>query len=290
MEGFLRAEASRAGYSKGAAAGPSPRRMLAMGWSTLGTQFLLELGFGVLVALAFVARAPLGTFFFRLMGTTAALPIAIAAVLPPLSGELAWTTPSVVLAGLSVLAWPVYSGPVAVRRRAPALLFAIACAGAALVHVVATTTPVSAPADVAVASLSALSTGCVAGTVGLAMVLGHWYLTIPNLEVAHLVRLNRVTVWAMVVSLGAVALAAFLLGDLAPATERPLFGMWGLFYLGTRVAVGLLLPLLFAWMTAESLRVPNTRSATGILYASTVLVLIGTAVSISLQDSYGVPL
>ena len=57
------------------------------------------------------------------------------------------------------------------------------------------------------------------------------------------------------------------------------FGMWALFYLGTRVTVGLLLPLLFAWMTSESLRHENTRSATGILYASTVLVLIGTAVS-----------
>ncbi len=43
-------------------------------------------------------------------------------------------------------------------------------------------------------------------------------------------------------------------------------------------------------MAASSLRFRNTRSATGILYASTVLVLIGTAVSISLQDSYGVPL
>jgi len=43
-------------------------------------------------------------------------------------------------------------------------------------------------------------------------------------------------------------------------------------------------------MTAGSLKLGNTRSATGILYASTILVLIGTAVSISLQDSYGVPL
>jgi hypothetical protein len=61
-------------------------------------------------------------------------------------------------------------------------------------------------------------------------------------------------------------------------------------YLGTRVAFGVLMPLAFAWMTASSLRFQNTRSATGILYASTVLVLIGTAVAISLQSSYGVPL
>jgi hypothetical protein len=60
--------------------------------------------------------------------------------------------------------------------------------------------------------------------------------------------------------------------------------------ISARVAVGLLLPLLFAWMTAGSLAYRNTRSATGILYASTVLVLIGTAVSVSLQNTYGIPL
>lgn len=43
-------------------------------------------------------------------------------------------------------------------------------------------------------------------------------------------------------------------------------------------------------MAASALRFQNTRSATGILYALTVLVLIGTAVSLFLQDSYGVPL
>ena len=72
--------------------------------------------------------------------------------------------------------------------------------------------------------------------------------------------------------------------------KPPLLGPWGLFYLGTRVAVGLILPLVFAWMTASSLRFRNTRSATGILYASTVLVLLGAAASLYLQESYGVPL
>jgi hypothetical protein len=43
-------------------------------------------------------------------------------------------------------------------------------------------------------------------------------------------------------------------------------------------------------MTSSSLAFRNTRSATGILYASTILVLIGTAVSVSLQSTYGIPL
>jgi hypothetical protein len=261
-----------------------------MGWSPLGTQFCLELAFGVLVALMFVHRAPLGVFFFRLMGTTALIPVLLALVMPPLSGLVPWTDEANLFAALAVVVYPVYSGPVKVRSRAWALRIAIYGCGAALVLVVAGASTVEGSVALAVASLSALATGGVAGTVGLAMVLGHWYLTIPNLQISHLRHLNRVTVGSMIVCLAAVATTCAVFGGRLSEGTSPLFGTWGLFYLGTRVAVGLILPLVFAWMTAESLKVENTRSATGILYASTVLVLIGTAVSISLQDSYGIPL
>jgi len=261
-----------------------------MGWSALGTQFCLELAFGVLVALAFVHRAPLGVFFFRLMGTAALIPVLLAVVMPPLSGLSGWASPVAMLAAIAVLAYPFYSGPVKARKRLLALALAGTGCGAALVTVVSSAPRVQGGLSGLVASLSALATGAVAGTVGLAMVLGHWYLTIPNLHVSHLARMNRVTIASMVVSLLVVGLtyAVFFAGE--PPGSPGALGMWGAFSLGTRVAVGLLLPLLFAWMTAQSLRFSNTRSATGILYASTVLVLIGTAVSISLQDSYGVPL
>jgi hypothetical protein len=91
----------------------------------------------------------------------------------------------------------------------------------------------------------------------------------------------------MAASLASVALAYLALFDAGPASA---LGAWGALCLGTRVAVGILMPMLFGWMAAQSLRYRNTRSATGILYASTVLVLIGAAVSVSLQDAYGVPL
>ena len=144
--------------------------------------------------------------------------------------------------------------------------------------------------SIGLSTLSALATGAVAGSVGLAMVLGHWYLTVPNLQVRHLRRLNQVSVFTMLASIALVLSSCLVFREALNAYDRPLFGASGLFYLGTRVVVGLLFPLGFAYMTAGSLRFENTRSATGILYASTVLVLIGTAVSVSLQDSYGVPL
>lgn len=261
-----------------------------MGWSPLGTQFCLELGFGVLLALACVGRAPLGPFFHRVLGTTALVPLLAATVLPVAQGELRLADPQVLLSALAVVLYPGYSGPLRSARRAQLLHAALASCALALVLALRRAELVDGWLELAVASLSALATGAVAGGVGLAMVLGHWYLTIPDLDVRHLQRLNRVTVGAMLVSLAALGATCLVFAEPLRGAATPLFGPWGLFYLGTRVAVGLALPILFAWMVASSLSYRNTRSATGILYASTVLVLIGTAVSISLQDSYGIPL
>jgi hypothetical protein len=260
-----------------------------MAWTLLAQQFFFELGFGVLLALAFVPRAPVGAFFYRLMGTCAALPCGLA-----LAGRLgsghAWTDPAVLGAALALLAYPVYSGPVRGTRWAAGLTAGLLGSALATGWVVREGLPDLTPLGALVATLSALATGTVAGSVGLAMVLGHWYLTVPKLEIQYLVRLNRVTVGAMLASLATLAATCAVFGEVLRSAEPPLFGPWGVFYLGTRLAVGLGLPLLFAAMAASALRFQNTRSATGILYASTLLVLIGAAVSVFLQDSYRVPL
>ena len=264
-----------------------------MGWGPLGTQFCLELGFGVLLALAFVPKAPVGVLFYRIMGTTAMVPVAVAVFLLVRVVGASWADPAVIAALVSLAAYPVYSGPTRGVRWAIGLAVGLLGAGASLAVLLAAETVAGEPLGagaLTVASLSALATGTVAGSVALAMVLGHWYLTVPNLKVDHLRRLNRVTVASMVVSLVAIAASCLMFQAHLESAKTPLFGPWGLFHLGTRVVVGLALPLLFAWMTASSLKFENTRSATGILYASTVLVLIGAAVSLSLKDSYGIPL
>ena len=259
-------------------------------WNALGTQFCLELAFGVLFALAFVPKAPVGALFYRVMGTTALAPVLIALAGPLYAGERTWSDPVVLAAGLAVVTYPVYSGPVRGRPWAVALGLALCGTALAVVLSLPEAAAEQGSPPFALAAASALATGAVAGSVGLAMVLGHWYLTVPNLAVKHLQRLNRVTVLSMAASLVLVAATCFAFREVLEGAERPLFGPTGLFYLGTRLAVGLVLPLVFAAMTASSLRYANTRSATGILYASTVLVLIGTAVSVSLQDTYGLPL
>lgn len=260
-----------------------------MTWTLLAQQFCLELGFGVLLALAFVPRAPVGALFYRLMGTIAALPLALAFALR-LRSVVAWSDPALLGAGLALFAYPVYSGPARGRGWAFGAAAGLLGSAFATACVVRQGLPELGIPGQLVASFSSLATGAVAGSVGLAMVLGHWYLTVPKLEIRYLVRLNRVTVAAMLTSLVALAAACLVFAEPLRASDPPLFGPFGLFYLATRFAVGLGLPLLFAAMAASALRFQNTRSATGILYASTVLVLIGTAVSVFLQDAYRVPL
>jgi hypothetical protein len=273
-----------------------------MGWSALGTQFCLELAFGVLVALAFVPRAPVGPLFYRIMATTALAPLSVAILAPVAWSGAKWSDAGVWTAGLAALAYPLIAWPARGRPWAIALAWSACWTSVALAialksgsstsaaHAFESARTAHADALLVLCCLSAMATGCVAGSVSVAMVLGHWYLTIPTLQVKHLQRLNRVTVASMIVCVALLAITCGAFSDRLGDGERPLLGPTGLFYLGTRVTTGLLLPLVFAWMTASSLKFQNTRSATGILYASTILVLIGTAVSISLQDSYGIPL
>jgi len=261
-----------------------------MGWSILGTQFCLELGFGVLVALAFVPRAPVGTLFYRIMGTCAFLPFLVALVASVAWGGASLAEPGTLLTAAAAIGFPVVSGPFKGRRWAIFLAGSLLFSGLALAFTVADASSLHGPLEILLGSLTAMATGAVAGSVSLAMVLGHWYLTIPTLDVAHLRRLNRVTAGSMLACLVLLATSCVAFHGRLSAASPSLFGPWGMFHLGTRLAVGLALPLVFAWMTAGSLGFKNTRSATGILYASTILVLIGTAVSVSLQDSYGVPL
>ena len=48
-----------------------------MSWLLLGGRFCIEFGAGTLVALAFVAPAPVGPPFYRLMGALAAVPLIV---------------------------------------------------------------------------------------------------------------------------------------------------------------------------------------------------------------------
>src|SRR5262245_24484280 len=194
-----------------------------MGWSLLAQQFALELAFGVLVALAFVPPAPVGRFFYRLMGTCAALPTGAALVIRLRAGAGA-SDPAVLGAAVALAAFPLTLDAAPRRRWTIGMTLALLGAGVGTGWVVRQGLPeLSWPGHV-VGAVSSLATGAVAGGVGLAMVLGHWYLTVPRMEIQHLVRLNRVTIAAMGLSLASLAAACVSFAEALRLAEPPLFG------------------------------------------------------------------
>jgi hypothetical protein len=255
-------------------------------WIHLGGLFCAELGAGTLAALAFVYPAPVGPPFYRLMGGMAAIPLALGAWLLLAAGSPG----PAAMVGIALLAIPAFAIPTKGRGRWWGLGGAIAASFGAVAWDVADTLD----ASLGLRSLgiaSALASGLLIGAIGTAMSLGHAYLTYPNLKIGHLVRVNRVCGAVIVAKALAVVAILGIFANRFEPLQSAVSTMGGWFGLFTRFAVGLAMPLLFVFMVASSLRYQNTRSATGILYASTVLVLIGEAVAMSLRgQAGGVPL
>lgn len=120
------------------------------------------------------------------------------------------------------------------------------------------------------------------GAVNAAMLLGHWYLVTPKLSPAPLQRM----MWLLVGSLGlqgilfAVALVSVptdsLVGSLA----------W---LAGLRLAVGIGLPLVAAWLAIVASRGASLQASTGLLYIGLALVMAGSIAGASLAYLTGVP-
>jgi hypothetical protein len=131
--------------------------------------------------------------------------------------------------------------------------------------------------------------GLLLGAVVTAMLLGHWYLNTPTMKLDPLKRLIVLLVVAVGLRMAVCLPGAWLLvaGQLSAADARP--QAWVIF-LALRWLAGLIGVLALAWLTWQTLKIPNTQSATGILYAGVVLAFIGELTSqlLSTQTRYPV--
>ncbi len=123
-----------------------------------------------------------------------------------------------------------------------------------------------------------ITSGRLLGFVVTAMLLGHWYLNTPTMRLDPLKWLLR---WLAVAVLLRMVICAF--GDSLAANQFVIRGLavptfWVLF-LALRWLSGLIGVLVLTWMTWQTLKIPNTQSATGILYAAVVLAFIGELTS-----------
>jgi len=245
-------------------------------------EFLFRLTFGVAVAMALTPSRWVTSGFFRvhlwvLMGlqTLAAL-----ALYTPAPGKTHLSVIAFEQFGLALVAAVVsYVGAVIwmYERRTLGKLAIVLVAGCALAGCCL---PVLASSGKPVAPQLAdrVTGGLVLGLTTTAMLLGHWYLNTPTMKLEPLKRL--IVLLAIVVGL---RMGVCLAGTWLEATfHLAATGMsprtWALF-LSLRWLSGLIGVLGLAWLTWQTLKIPNTQSATGILYAGVVLAFIGELTS-----------
>ena len=250
--------------------------------------FLAHLGVGIALTLVFVSRDA-GVKFFRFNAGLAAILVAIAlafrygafgavAVARSQTEQLAILALDVSAAAL-VLYWATVGRILAKIR--PAIV--VVGVGAGLIAVVLQAIGVSADASMAVRGLtiaSFLTSAAMLGGACTAMILGHWYLVIPSLQVSHLqsiVRVHIASMAARVVVVGAAvwfAIASWQAESGAPSFRHYIMSVDGIFF-WQRVLFGLAGPAVLSYLTWETAKIRSTQSATGILYVDFFTVVVG---------------
>jgi protein NrfD len=260
--------------------------------------FLAHLGIGIVLTLVFVSRDA-GVRFFRFNAGLAAILIAIAfALRPPLdaadAGSAAWIAfIALVVAEASIVLYWATVGRVLASMR-PAILGTSCAAGlVALVAQALAAAVDRAPIDLLMTVVSFLSSAALLGGACTAMILGHWYLVIPSLQVSHLQSIVKLHIASMVVRVTVVSAAVWL----AIATWQPglgqsfrhyIFSVNGVFF-WQRVLFGLFGPGLLSYLTWETAKIRSTQSATGILYVDFFTVVVGEVLAKYLLLATGVP-
>jgi hypothetical protein len=130
----------------------------------------------------------------------------------------------------------------------------------------------------------ATTSGALLGVVMASMLLGHWYLNAPGMAIAPLQRLLIAASTAVVLH-GALC-AAGLAMELS--THGATTHFWML--LALRWLFGLAGVVILIWMAWQTLKIPNTQSATGILYVAVIGTFVGETMSLLLSAESVYPL
>ena len=134
-----------------------------------------------------------------------------------------------------------------------------------------------------------VSGGLLLGFVMTAMLLGHWYLNTPTMKLQPLRRLLVFLAVAVALRMAVSGSGTWLEATGHLAREGGALQTWMLF-VSLRWLAGLAGVLGLAWLTWQTLRIPNTQSATGILYAAVILAFIGELTSQLLSAEATFPL
>lgn len=126
-------------------------------------------------------------------------------------------------------------------------------------------------------AITAITSSLVLGLVSGAMMFGHWYLIDPNLPVDYLRSFVRILGGVLVIDIVALLLSLAVLGlagGSAGAAVRSLVDAHALLA-AARTVLGPVATLILTWMTWQTLKVPQTMAATGLLYIALMSALVG---------------
>jgi hypothetical protein len=247
------------------------------------TQFILRLSFGLALGMAVTNPRQVTSGYYRnhlyvLLGLNVLATMAAIghrdrlALAPPLVAAI--------LSYLGSVLW-LYE-----KRRAGIALLALVAA--ASLYGAWADTDWHRAAGTAACVLTALdppSGGLVLGMTMAAMFLGHWYLNSPTMALGPLRRL-------VVLMAGAVCLRAVLEGAgvaLGVADSPwPTAEQW--LFLALRWLSGIVGALGVAIMAWQTLKIPNTQAATGMLYVGVIATFLGELTSLLLTAQSAYPL
>jgi len=242
--------------------------------------FLSHLAIGIAFTLVFVSREA-GVKFFRFnTGLAALLIVAAFAFRPPeasidQAGKIAFVALVVFEASL-VLYWLTVGRVLASIR--PFIVGTSVAAGFVALFAQAISLAGNISSQV-MTILSFFSSAFLLGGACTAMILGHWYLVIPSLQVSHLQSIVKVHMASMVIRVVVVfaAIAFAILSwepGLGPNFSHYIFSIAGIFF-WQRMLFGLAGPAVLSYLTWETAKIRSTQSATGILYVDFFTVVVG---------------
>ena len=257
-----------------------------MSLSTVLFLFLVHLGVGIAVTLVLVSREA-GVKFFRFNSGLAAILLAVALAFRPARDAGGLGASAAVLVALAiaeaaiVIYWATVGRMLASIRPALVAIATISGAVAVVVQALAIASDRALPMQVLTVA-SFLSSAALLGGACTAMILGHWYLVIPSMQVSHLQSIVKVHIVSMIVRVVVVGAAVFL-AIATPFPGQPGLGfdfrryvmsVGGIFF-WQRVLFGLFGPALLSFLTWETAKIRSTQSATGILYVDFFTVVVG---------------
>ncbi len=259
--------------------------------------FLAHLGIGIAATLLLVARAA-GVQFFRFNAGLASILLLTALAFrpePPAGTPLASVglVALVVATGALLIYWASI-GRAFAALRTPLLWTTLVGGLVAVAAQAVGWSAVEAGPPAVVTTASFVASAALLGGSCTAMILGHWYLVLPSMDISLLQGMVKFhlgsTLVRIVVVAAVVALAlATWQAPSGAGFDRYVLSIEGIFF-WQRVLFGLLGPLVLAYLTWETAKIQSTQSATGILYVDFFTVIVGEVLAKYLLVSQRVPL